>query len=58
KEGRKARGLCKIMDPKPILSKCLSPTDIVDHCAHELRQVGDKLYWRYKLSSYLQVFCS
>ncbi|XP_071322434.1 phorbol-12-myristate-13-acetate-induced protein 1 [Trachinotus anak] len=24
-------------------------TAVVDHCAQELRQVGDKLYWRYKL---------
>ncbi|XP_067340924.1 phorbol-12-myristate-13-acetate-induced protein 1 [Channa argus] len=22
---------------------------IVDLCAHELRQVGDEFYWRYKL---------
>ncbi|XP_070845570.1 phorbol-12-myristate-13-acetate-induced protein 1 [Chaetodon trifascialis] len=24
-------------------------TATVDHCAHELRQIGDRLYWRYKL---------
>lgn len=37
------------MDTQPM---CLSPSDLtatVDYCAHELRQVGDSLYWRYKL---------
>ncbi|XP_074474973.1 phorbol-12-myristate-13-acetate-induced protein 1 [Sebastes fasciatus] len=24
-------------------------TATIDHCAHELRQVGDGLNWRYKL---------
>lgn len=31
---------------------CLLPSDLavtINHCAYELRQVGDGLHWRYKL---------
>ncbi len=41
------------MDTQPNLSELYAlPSDLaatVDHCAHELRQIGDRLYWRYKL---------
>lgn len=40
------------MDVQPVLSElCILPSDLdlVDICAHELREVGDKLYWRFKL---------